>query len=91
MVLLLLTEAICSVSLRFLHFVLLSVSLKSFHFSPSLQSGDILLLLWSVLQSSVVEQWLKEAVTVVHSLLRVSMGLTDRRKTAKNLVDSRKN
>ena len=24
-------------------------------------------------------------------LLRVSMGLTDRRKTAKNLVDSRKN
>ena len=26
-----------------------------------------------------------------HSLRRVSMGLTDRRKTAKNLVDSRKN
>ena len=28
---------------------------------------------------------------VPDSIMRVSMGLTDRRKTAKNLVDSRKN
>ena len=28
---------------------------------------------------------------IIASIMRVSMGLTDRRKTAKNLVDSRKN
>ena len=55
MVLLLLMEVICSVSRRCLHCVLVLVSRKSFHFSRSLQSGDILLLLRSVLQSSAVE------------------------------------
>ena len=30
-------------------------------------------------------------ITAKHRVMRVSMGLTDRRKTAKNLADSRKN
>ena len=44
-------------------------------------------------QTNFRDNLLKFSLNVIHKVAsqRVSMGLTDRRKTAKNLVDSRKN
>ena len=43
------------------------------------------------LQSAYITRFSLPQLLLLRSQLRVSMGLTDRRKTAKNLVDSRKN